>query len=94
MARCVMMLKQISTWLSQRVGRGVLHVETRTGCEPSTHRRVLVGGVVVDDQMHVELYLGAERENRPGEAGVLRADVPSIGPLSRLCSNLLIRRTH
>jgi class 3 adenylate cyclase len=28
-----------------------------------------------------------ERENRPGEAGVLRTAVLSTGPLSRLCSN-------
>lgn len=30
--------------------------------------------------------LGAEREKRPGEAGVLRTTVPSTGPLSRLGS--------
>jgi hypothetical protein len=28
----------------------------------------------------------AERENRPGEAGVRRTAVPSTGPLSHLCS--------
>jgi len=32
------------------------------------------------------LYLGTERENRPGEAGVLRTAPSSTGPLSRLCS--------
>ena len=40
-------------------------------------------------QWEESLYLGGtreERENRPGEAGVLRTAVPSTGPLFGLCS--------
>src|SRR5437899_1542530 len=38
------------------------------------------------DRPLVRAVPGVERENRPGEAGVLRTAVPSTGPLSRLCS--------
>src|SRR6266849_2362673 len=42
----------------------------------------------VHPEADVRALPGAERENRPGEAGVLRTAVPSTGPLSRLCSAL------
>src|SRR5215217_1705558 len=38
-----------------RIGRGVVHVETRMGPKPFGDRRGLVGGVVVTDQVHIQL---------------------------------------
>jgi hypothetical protein len=37
------------------VGRREVNVPTRTACEPSSDLGMLVGGVVVDDEMDVEL---------------------------------------
>lgn len=37
-----------------RIGRRVVHVETWPLGQPYTHFGVLVGGVVVDDQMHIQ----------------------------------------
>lgn len=55
MARWVMMLNQISTWLSQEcIGGGVVQVEARAGGEPAADGGVLVRGVVVDDQMDAD----------------------------------------
>ena len=37
------------------IGGREVNVPTRTACEPSSDLRMLVGGVVVDDEMDVEL---------------------------------------
>lgn len=36
------------------IGRSIVNVVARTRCQPSAHLGVLVGGVVVDDEMEVE----------------------------------------
>ena len=37
------------------IGRREVNVPTRTACEPSSDLGMLMGGVVVDDEMDVEL---------------------------------------
>lgn len=53
MAFYVMMLNQISTWLSQVGGREV-HVVTGACCQPALDARMLMGGIVIDNQVHVK----------------------------------------
>ena len=53
MARWVMRAKNRSTWLSQEGWREV-NMPTRTAGEPSSDLWMLVGGVVVDDEMDVQ----------------------------------------
>ena len=55
-ACCVMMPNQRSTWLIQvGVRRRVMHLIPRPFRQPCLHRSVLVRGVVVHDQMHVQM---------------------------------------
>ena len=61
----------------RRVGRGVVDVVTRPGGEPGANLGVLVGGVVVDDQVQVERGWNALIEV-PEEGEELLMAVPSL----------------
>jgi choline dehydrogenase-like flavoprotein len=70
-----------------RRGLGDVVVVERDTVGSGTTRKA-AGGIRVQFPTETEiLCTWAERENRPGEAGVLRTAVPSTGPLSRLCSS-------